>query len=133
MKLRKLSVNRTHRLYSEVKEIGEKLEPKLNKKDREVYDDKMARLKKTYKKSMVFYIMRTITGILLYVSLISFIFGNIIILEWFTNLLVVVAGILGTTILAALLYVSQVLISVYVSDAHLISDYIVALDVKYNK
>jgi hypothetical protein len=133
MKLRKLSANRMHRLYAELKEIGKKLEPKLNKKDKQLYKDKMNRLKKIYKKSMVFYIIRAITGILLYVSLLALIFGNIFLLEWFTNTLTIVAGILGTTILAILLYISQLLVTIYISDGHLVADYIVALEVKYHK
>jgi hypothetical protein len=132
MKLRKLSINRIHRLYDEIKEIGRKIEPKLNEKDKRLYNQKMKRLKKLYKKSMVFYVIRAIAGILLYISVVSVLFGNVFLLEWFTDALIVIAGILGTTILAVLLYISQLLINLYISDAHLVSDYIVALDIKYS-
>lgn len=132
MNLKKFSLNRTYRIYSEIREIGGTLEPKLNKKDKKIFREKMEKLRKIYKKSMIFYVIRGIAFVLLYISTASYLFGSMLILEWFASTLVVIAGLLGVTILAGIVYLCQTMINLYISDAHLVSDYIIALEIKYS-
>jgi hypothetical protein len=69
--------------------------------------------------------------LLLYVSVVSTFVGGIAVIGDFVSIAQFLSGIAGSTALIVLIAIFTKLINLYVSDAHIIADFIVALKVRY--
>lgn len=127
----KYSTNQMTRLYFKLKPIILELIPKLKKQEKIILKKKNQDLNKLYKRTNILYLIRGICFLLLYISIVSAFVGDIYIIGEAIGILSVISGILGTAVLLFALSISQKLISINLIEAHLIADYIIALQVKY--
>ncbi len=125
-----LSLSRINRIWYDVRPYANDLIEKGSKKDKELAIEYRGQLGKIRKKTNTLMIIRGICYALLYVSLLSAFLGDIIIISEAVQFIALLSGVLGASILIALVAILTKFINIYVSDAHIRADFIIALYVK---
>ena len=86
-----------------------------------------------YRKVTTLRIIRNVCFILLYVSLVSTVIGNFMFLKEILEVITLISGIIGSTVLIVIIYLLTKIIEAYVSEAYLEASFIIAIIVKYRE
>jgi uncharacterized membrane protein YphA (DoxX/SURF4 family) len=124
-----LSLNRIKRMKQRMQPYIKSTQKKAPKKDKEKLAQFLEEFRLIKKKTTIVLIGIIIAYILLYISIISVVFGSLIIIQ----VLHQVVSILGTTIIILILGILHWYIGVLRSDAHTVVSEIISLGSRYLK
>jgi len=125
-----MSMNRIARIEESLRSFTEKFD-QCPVKVREQLEQHMSSYKVIKRKTTVAYVALTLIYLMLYVSLISAILGDVLFLGEALVLFRVISGIVGTSVLLVIALFINRLLSVYVSDAHTLASIIIATVTKH--
>ena len=125
------SLNRTTRMWKALEPHVNELQKQGPKHIQKELKGHIEKFEKIQARVRVLRACNAMAFLLLYVSVVSTFVGGFFIIEEVLSIAQFVSGIAGSTALIVLIAIFSKLINLYVSDAHIIADFIVALKVKY--
>ena len=126
-----ITLNGTQTILDSLKPAIKRVREKASTKDKKLLEKHVDGLETLIKKSHKLFIGRLLAFLLLYVSVVSSVFGDLFLISQTLEFATAISGVLGGITLIIILALLQRLITLTTIQAQLHASYITGLDLKY--